>query len=448
MRRREKSGTANEIQSLEPKALLCMTTSLSGDGTLLVEGSSDDDFISVSSSGTNIMVQCQTQAESFPGADVAFIRMLGHDGNDVLDFSELNGVDGEALGGIGDDTLTGQTFDIFGEEGNDTILLSDPAGVVEGGPGNDAIDGSPVAEILNGGTGDDTIDGSGGNDTLIGGEGADVLKGGGGADSLVGGIGNDTLQGGKGNDTLEGIADGQTSTTDIDSLIGGASNDRLSIQSSAGGFADGCDGNDTIEGGSGDDTLEGDFGNDSIVGSAGNDSITGGGDDDTILGSLGSDTVSGGGGDDFLNGGGDGDQLSGGSGNDVILGQAANDTLNGGTGRDFLVGGTGADEIDGGGSGDLLLAGSASSLASTWPAIMKEWTSERTYTERVGNLRDGSGTADRANGDVFLVAKDTVTDDAGADSLTGGTATDWFFGNSKIDILKDRTDTEFLDDLA
>ena len=48
-----------------------------------------------------------------------------------------------------------------------------------------SVIGSQFADLLSGGPGDDNLIGAGGNDTLIGGPGADTLTGGPGADTFV-----------------------------------------------------------------------------------------------------------------------------------------------------------------------------------------------------------------------------------------------------------------------
>jgi hypothetical protein len=61
-------------------------------------------------------------------------------------------------------------------------------------------------------------------------------------------------------------------------------------------------------------------------------------------------------------------------------------------------------------------------------ALLAEWTSARDFDTRVNNLLGISPTADRANGDFFLVANATVLDDfepvapflPSLDALTGG----------------------------
>jgi Ca2+-binding RTX toxin-like protein len=136
--------------------------------------------------------------------------------------------------------------------------------------------------------------------------------------------------------------------------------------------------------------------------------------------------------------GGDGDDaLSGGDGHDVLVGGAGSDMLLGGDGRDLLLGGFGADRLIGNGSDDILIAGYTSfdEDETALTAIMNEWTSARSYTERVANLQgcgSGQAWANRLNGNIYLQvdgANATVHDDAAKDKLTGSSGRDWFFAN-------------------
>jgi Ca2+-binding RTX toxin-like protein len=81
-------------------------------------------------------------------------------------------------------------------------------------------------------------------------------------------------------------------------------------------------------------------------------------------------------------------------------------------------------------------------------AILAEWTSGRTYAERVNNIRDGSGSATRLNGTNYL----TAIDDNAADVLTGSQGQDWFIFNNDSLVQDKATDLksgEFSDeDLA
>ncbi|HZL91347.1 MAG TPA: PKD domain-containing protein [Pirellulaceae bacterium] len=138
--------------------------------------------------------------------------------------------------------------------------------------------------------------------------------------------------------------------------------------------------------------------------------------------------------------GGDGnDRLKGGASNDVLFGDAGDDQILGGSGRDLLVGGNGADRIIGNADEDILLAGSLqfSDLDAALVAIMAEWTSNRSFHDRVLNLT-GHGTGERANGNVFLIEGQTVIEDAQADLLTGAAGTDWFFYDPTRDEATDQ----------
>ncbi|ERT06846.1 hemolysin-type calcium-binding repeat family protein [Lyngbya aestuarii BL J] len=115
-------------------------------------------------------------------------------------------------------------------------LLSNLPGGLRGKRGDDQILGSDVAEIINGNQNNDTIAGNQGNDTLFGGkdsdvltgdQGNDLLSGNLGEDQLFGNLGNDTLWGGKQNDILRGDEgnDWLSGDLDQDTLIGGEGED-------------------------------------------------------------------------------------------------------------------------------------------------------------------------------------------------------------------------------
>jgi Ca2+-binding RTX toxin-like protein len=109
-------------------------------------------------------------------------------------------------GGAGDDTLVGDGSDwLFGDDGNDTLtggsqtggagddLLSAPDYEADGSAGNDTIVGTDHADDLRGGPGNDTILGRGGKDVIYGNSGNDLIYGGAGTDKLSGGPGNDRV---------------------------------------------------------------------------------------------------------------------------------------------------------------------------------------------------------------------------------------------------------------
>jgi len=69
-----------------------------------------------------------------------------------------------------------------GGMGNDRLVGTTGANIINGWFGNDTLGGLGGADTLNGGSGDDKIAGGAGNDLLIGENGADELLGGAGAD--------------------------------------------------------------------------------------------------------------------------------------------------------------------------------------------------------------------------------------------------------------------------
>jgi len=107
---------------------------------------------------------------------------------------------------------------------------------VNGGDGNDVI----RLDQTNGALPAAQLFGGNGNDTLIGGSGNDLLSGGDGNDTILGGAGNDTLNGGDGNDFLDG-----DQGTDVAYLGGGDDVFRW----------DQGDGSDTVHGGAGSDEM-------------------------------------------------------------------------------------------------------------------------------------------------------------------------------------------------
>lgn len=294
---------------------------------------------------------------------------------------------------------------------------------VLGHGGDDTIDSRdvPIRARVDGGEGDDFIRagnatndlrGNGGDDTLIGFDGADSLIGGGGDDLIRGQRGPDNIRGGNGNDRLFGAGD-------LDVIRGGS-------------------GNDYIEGAGDNDTLLGENGKDTIFGSAGMDSMRGGNGADEVHGGAGNDTVRGGAGADIL---------TGGSGSDLMLASGGNDSLRGGTGRDVMVGGEGRDTMFGGADGDLMVAarrdipdkqvnGNTLNLPPDQKMVFiaDEWRSDRSYDQRVINIRDGAGKSDdRLNDEYYLIGRNrnefpTVFNDFGfVDQLMGQQGQDYFF---------------------
>lgn len=134
------------------------------------------------------------------------------------------------------------------------------------------------------------------------------------------------------------------------------------------------------------------------------------------------------------------------SANSLIDGLGGNDSLTGGSGRDFILGEGGLDELSTLGEEDLLVSGPVTfdlHIASLI-AIMSEWTSSRTFEERIANI-NGTGIGPRNNGDAFLQPTVTVFDEGALDLLTGGTEDDWFLAQTSNDQVLDQQN---LDDVV
>jgi Ca2+-binding RTX toxin-like protein len=126
----------------------------------------------------------------------------GGEGNDIVEGEE--GAD-SLVGGPGRDTLDGGlgTDSISGGDGSDTVTYEERAGaqpitITLDGAANDGEAGENDAinadiEDAIGGAGDDTITGNPGANEIDGGDGGDVIDGLGGRDTIDGGPGNDRI---------------------------------------------------------------------------------------------------------------------------------------------------------------------------------------------------------------------------------------------------------------
>jgi PKD repeat protein len=261
-------------------------------------------------------------------------------------------------------------------------------------------------------------------------------------------------------------------TADVDSILvkGYAGNDHVYIGQSVTqpAIIDGGAGNDWLHGGGGNDTITDLSGNNRVFGGGANDTINTGGGNDNINAGSGNDAVLAGGGTDYVIAGTGNDIVDAGDGHDIILGGDGGDVLRGGTGRDLIIGGNGADLILGNGDEDILIAGTTDYDANEAAllAIMDEWTSSRTYLQRIHNLSQGTAEKSgldstkfnsRSNGNYYLIGNDggrqTVFNDNDVDTLTGEIdSTDWYLANKTadnggaIDIITDKALGEIFSD--
>ncbi|WP_303680773.1 Ig-like domain-containing protein, partial [Pelodictyon luteolum] len=138
-------------------------------------------------------------------------------------------------------TLTGSTdvsidasldssdgVNLYGNDGNNTLIGGSKNDTLSGGIGNDTLQGGGGNDTLTGGTGNDSIDGGADNDTLTGGAGADAIVGDTGDDTIIyaapSDLESDALSGGTGTDTVQINTSGTydfsklTSSTGIEKL--------------------------------------------------------------------------------------------------------------------------------------------------------------------------------------------------------------------------------------
>ncbi len=251
-----------------------------------------------------------------------------------------------------------------------------------GGSGNDTLTGNGADNRLEGRTGVNVLSGGAGNDTLVGGLGVDTMSGGTGTDDIVlyetsaAGVNVDlqagTVSGGDAaGDTISGIESASGSNQN-DQLFGDANANRLFGNGGA-DFIQGRGGADNIQGGDGDDWLDGGTGGDTINGGNGALDIAAyGGSNAAVNLDLQANTYSGGdaAGDvlsnvEGLSGSSFADQLFGDGNANRLFGQGGNDFIQGRGGNDLIDGGDGDDWLDGGAGADQILA--AMARTTSWP---------------------------------------------------------------------------------
>lgn len=176
------SVTSNSFTITAPASFATLTN-----GALLVNGTPDNDTITVTTAGLSVIATLNGVSSSpILLSAIDSIDVEAGAGNDFITLGA--GVPGSSVqGGPGADTITASN------SGNDILGGGKNADVITGGSGDDLIHGGEADDSITAGTGNDTIFGGLGNDTLHGGVGDDVLDGGGGANALHTGPGNNTV---------------------------------------------------------------------------------------------------------------------------------------------------------------------------------------------------------------------------------------------------------------
>jgi Ca2+-binding RTX toxin-like protein len=365
--------TAASALLLAAPAALGATATLSGDTITYNAAPGEENGLSISQSGGNVVLNengtviitdgggCPVTGgdAQCPEAGVTKIVVNLDDRDDGLNASSGSITSAIiATGGAGNDSLNGsaQADTLDGGAGTDSLFGGLGNDVMSGGSGSDSIPGSPGDDVQNGGPGNDGLQGGDGNDTLNGEDGDDGLRGDAGNDTLNGGAGDDDLDADEGADVLSGgpgrdradhgsrsvdqnlstdgvandgaAGEGDNIGTDVESLRGGGGNDTITGGPAA-NYLQGDDGDDTLSGGDGPDEIEGDSGNDVLNGDAGGDRLYSDSGDDTANGGADGDVLYAGRGSDVLNGGDGSDrfQPDSGDGPDTFNGGAGNDTV-------------------------------------------------------------------------------------------------------------------------
>ena len=394
-----------------------------------------------------------------------------------------------------------------------------------GGDGNDRLTGNAFDNRLFGTKGDDQLFGSGGNDILNGGEGKDTLDGGAGDDFLEGGAAADKITGNTGIDTITyenstaaitvnlltnvnkgGEAEGDTLFT-VENIIGSDHADTITGNALDNVIEGGSDA-DTITGGGGKDTASymdsaagvqidlsigaaaqtstGDGNGDklsgilNLLGSIHVDKLTGDTNDNTIEGRDEADELDGGAGLDTLsytfsnsgvgiqldtNGAGTGsgghaqsdtyknfENVTGSAFDDALTGNNIVNVLKGGTGIDFIEGYGGADIIEGGDGTDGA-SYENSDAAVTINLATNVNTGGHAQGDKLSGIEDiyGSDFKDKLTGNTLANLINAGGDDdyldggSGNDTLHGGGGKDTILGNSGDDLIDGSGDADVMD---
>ncbi len=412
-----------------------------GPGDDIAHGDDGDDVVvggsSVDPTEDTPVTIGRSGAGSPDGGDV----VRGDGGPDGIDGSDLVAGD-NALPVLvaAADGVTGPSY---------TLQLHDVATAAGGAPdavvsGRDTLDGGAETDRLFGQGDADTVDGGSGDDYAEGNSGGDVLAGSAGDDDLVGGssaadglpLGVDALRLG---DTLDaapydasasGLLDGD------DTIDGGVGQDvALGDNGRVTRPADRDGGRDVATTDETDGTVEQ---------TSGVDTLTGGADDDRLLGGDDDDRIDAGDGDDYVEGNAGADTASGGAGDDAVIGGSSVSPAGDGTigqlpvatmpdGDDVLRGDGGLADVVG---SDLVLGDNAtvlvleSGLAVTQLADVPVGAAAAAATSGDDTI-DGGGAASAAPG-----APDRVFGQGGDDVVTTGSAGDYVEGNSGADVLR------------
>ena len=272
-------------------------TFVPGEGDDSVDGKGGTDTLDYSSSLAGVTIDPAAGTTTGQGDDefADIEEFVGSDFNDTMIW------DGSSVfyGGDGRDTVdasamtTGVTIDLSGG----ALFPGQDVENAIGGSGDDTITGNDFRNSLWGGPGHDMIDGGLSNDTLNGGPGPDVLDGEEGADlvsyrSETGGVTVNLALG------TGSAPSGDDALSNIESVIGSPFNDNITGSEDS-NLIKALRGRDSVRAGGGPDTVRLGPGNDSARGGSGDDNLFGGNGNDRLFGGSGDDLGAGGRGKDI-----------------------------------------------------------------------------------------------------------------------------------------------------
>jgi Ca2+-binding RTX toxin-like protein len=380
------------------------------DGAITVEGGAAPNIVQsiVFDDGETLsLTQLIQQADA--SGDTVPTTVAGTSGNLIFDTSE------------GDSVSAGSGSDTISAWGNNDTLSA--------GSGGTLIDAYGDDNLVYGGIGNDTLDALGAGTTLYGGTANELFEVNNSTDAVVGsGIGVDTI--------LSSVT--YTLPTLVDTLtLTGTANLTATGNSDAANRITGNSGNDRLVAGSGKDTLVSGAGVDTLVGGTGGDTYVINNSADVIevaanrsdaVQSSVSYTLQASAASLTLTGTGNLTATDG-SGHAVITGNAGNDTLIGGSGEDTLIAGSGVDTLVAGTGANTLVLNNAADVIQ---GVSSRDTIEASFNDTMGAGVDHlvvTGSANliaTGNGD----ASNSITANAGIDTLIAGTGSDTLNGNA------------------
>ena len=410
-----------------------------GDGavdTVTVNGTANNDVITITGSGASVSVTGLSAAVNINGAEGANDRLIvnGEAGNDTINAAGLQaGVIALTIdGGAGNDTITGSA-------GADSLLGGDGADSVIGGRGDDLafLGAGNDSFTWNPGDGSDVVEGQDGVDTLLF-NGANIneridISANGARVRFTRDVANITMD-------LDGVehiqfnALGGADTVTVGDLTGTNTNQVAVNLAGSGGGGDGQADSVIVNGTSNADTIS--------VASSGSSVVVNGLAAKTIVSgaeaALDKVTVNGLGGDDVINASG------------LHAGQIELLTINGGAGNDLMVGSAGADLVTGGQGSDTALLAAGDDTFVWNPGDGSDIVEGQAGTDTL--LFNGANVSEKidisANGsrarltrDVASITMDLnsietidVTARGGADTLTVGDLTGTGVKNVRLDL--------------